>query len=203
MPGDAVISMGALGGQLINPYLATHQTGTRWFYYWDRNGNGAADIGDTVDHNTLDAIFVLREGTTSETEGSVSTIGLVGDSDTWFHAAIIQGMNMELPRSGNGYNSSSGPGIPYAGSDQNKFMPDYGLSGTGYNDLTMLWASANGPQAYASTGASGVPPGWAGGYYWSATIGSGDNNHLALNLNNGYMLAAGDSNQYYVSVIVG
>ena len=88
VPGQAVIDLGSLG-KLTAPVQVD---GGKWFYYWDRNGDGISDwAGDSVSHVALNGIF------TQDVNG---VVGPNGSTDDTYRYATLNGVRVALPTSG-------------------------------------------------------------------------------------------------------
>ena len=166
-PGQALIDLGSYG-KLIAPVQVD---GGKWYYFWDRSGDGtiAASAGslnggrDDIANIVLDAIF------------NQDVNGLMGGgshtNDTYRYATL-NGVHVALPTVG-GVTSP-----PYGALGINSYQPGSAVGSatpangsnalnSTYDDLLAIWDAYNG----AGTGVSidGTPPGWQPYAYWSAT----------------------------------
>ncbi|MFA6014096.1 MAG: Ig-like domain-containing protein [Gallionellaceae bacterium] len=181
--GDAVIDLGS-NGKLIAPV----QVEGNWFYYWDRSGDGtSADTGalnggaDYTTHDILDGIFNKDiNGVINSTVANSD--GLYGTTDTYRYATL-GGVNLALPTAG----GQSSP--PYGVNGIVAFQPGTALSlnttaiNPTYNDLLAIWDSYNGTGTTTGVITTGLPSGWQGINYHSAT--PTDTGHAVVNLTNG------------------
>lgn len=144
--GQPVINLGEGYGQLIYPV----NVDGHWYYFWDRNGDGAAGgSGDVITtHSVLDSIF---------TEDVYDVSG-GGKTDDTYRYATLNSTRVALPTAGE---------VPLEYGHQ----PGTVVSGTAdnptYNDLLAIWDAYNGTGTDMKMG--GTPPGWRAFIYWSAT----------------------------------
>ena len=172
VPGQAVIDLGSLG-RLTAPVQVD---GGKWFYYWDRNGDGISDwAGDSVSHVFLNSIF------TQDVHG---VVGPNGSTDDTYRYATLNGVRVALPTSGSLSGAAAlnhlqpGTTIGVAG-DANAVNPTY-------NDLLAIWDAFNGTGTALDT--NGTPAGWREvSSYWASTPDSLGFNSVGLN--NGYLSA--------------
>jgi hypothetical protein len=147
--GDAVISLGSGNGQLIAPI----QADGKWYYFWDRNSSGTVGAGDSISHESLQAIFKYE-----------STITSVGSTSDTYRYALLNDIKVALPTLGvtmtpnsfgfwNPGESSSTPGYE-PGTSVNSGST---INST-YNDLLAIWDAYNG--SGTSTPSSGIPAPW-------------------------------------------
>lgn len=149
--------------------IAPVHVGGKWFYYWDRSGDGtSADTGalnggvDDTTHDVLDGIFNrdingVANTTVQNYDGNYGTTNV-------YRYGTLNGVQVILPTVGT--------------SNLSEFLNDNGS----YVDLAAIWDSYNA----GNTGynASGTPDGWAtGSYYHSATPSA--TGHAAIDLFNG------------------
>jgi transcriptional antiterminator Rof (Rho-off) len=85
-----IIDLGSYG-KLIAPV----QVEGKWYYFWDRSGNGAASEADWTSHDVLDNLF------NQDINGVVNTTvanadGLFGTTDTYRYATL-NGVHLALP----------------------------------------------------------------------------------------------------------
>lgn len=154
--GDAVIDLGDYGNLIFPVQLAG-----RWYYYWDRSGDGTSDYGlanvedDAFNHDELDVIF------TEDVNGHQNT---GSNTDNTFRYATINGVRLALPSLGDGQSNISS--IYY--------LADHG----DYTDMADIWGSFN-----SGNGTIGAPSGWRRYDYWTASPAS--SGHVAINFYNG------------------
>jgi hypothetical protein len=147
--GQSIIDLGSYG-KLIAPV----QVDGKWYYFWDRNGDGAANTTltngtrDYTTHDFLDALF--RHDINGVTNTSaVNADGHIGTTND-YRFATLNGVNLALPTVGDGtINATSA-----------KFLADNQT----YTDLVEIWDTHN--TGYRT---SGTPIGWDNYIYWSAT----------------------------------
>ena len=144
--GQSVISLGTLG-QLIKPI----QVEGHWYYVWDRNSDG---IHGGADYITMDALETL------------AGIGNIDESNRTF---TLNGVQLRLPTDGLAGSTlgSSGYQLGTAWSNDTLGWDTNPSSNATYDDLAAIWDAFNGTGT--GTGMGGVPSGWNGNYYWSAT----------------------------------
>ena len=182
LAGQSVIDLGSFG-KLIAPVQVD---GGKWYYYWDRSGNGTnANTGtlnggvDNTTHDVLDGIF------NKDING---VVGGGGNTTDTYRYATLNGVQVALPTAG----GQSSP--PYGSGGISNFQPGTTVGSspatTGsnavnatYNDLLAVWDAYNG----TGTGviANGTPSGWQASAYWSATPSA--SGHAIVNLNLGYV----------------
>ena len=154
--GDKPIDLGTFG-KLIAPV----QVEGKWYYYWDRSGDGtSANTGslngstDTVTHDTLDTIFKYDiNGNLNPNAGT--------NTDSVYRYATINGVQLALPTSNGDITHVTNPA---------------GTSATGggttnnsvYDEMLAIWDNFNGTST--STLISGAPTGWANAVYNTATL---------------------------------
>ena len=157
-PGQASIDLGS-SGTLIKPY----QIEGKWYYYWDRSGDGAASnsgsLNGGLDYTTyasIKNIFV------NDINGNVNPNASAGTTDIYRYATI-NGIQFALPTA-NGALATPSYG--------NGLVPATSASGTGttnnsvYDDLLAVWDAFNG--AKDQFGYYTWASGWIGGSYWAA-----------------------------------
>ena len=149
---STVIDLG-VSGKLVAPI----EVEGKWYYFWDRNGDGNTANDGTV-HDALDPIF--NHDINNVTNSTVANAdGLFGTTDVYRYATI-NGVQVALPTLG----------VTYPG---NVWVSGTSASGTGtannatYNDLLAIWDALNGTGTGTQT--SGIPTGWQSGYYLTAT----------------------------------
>ena len=193
--GQAVINLGAGNGQLINGI----QVEGKWYYYWDRNGSGGADLGDRVNHNALDQIF------TQDINGNTNPAGAGADTTNQFRYAELNGVKLALPTQGIGTYVEGQPfgtwyyfpGTAITIDSQGGFQEN-----PLYDDLAAIWDVYSGTTTNHTSNVDGTPSGWARNLnYWSATsTGSGTHGHVVLL--NGDVNSLGDTSNGYVALQV-
>lgn len=171
--GDTVIDLGSYG-KLIAPV----QVDGKWFYFWDRSGDGIANYDggalngghDYTTHNVLDGIF------TEDINGNANP---GSDTTDTYRYATLNGVRLALPTDGDGTTTIN----YYLADNQN------------YTDLAEIWDTHN--SGFQSTG---TPSGWGDDVYWSATpSGSG---HAEVNLYLGYVADGFVLNNAFVALAV-
>jgi hypothetical protein len=173
--GDPTLDLTGSGvagvtGKLIAP---VHVDG-KWYYYWDRSGNGDNTGADDVLHDTLDSIF------NQDINGNVNTTvlnadGNYGTTDVYRYATI-NGVKLALPTVG---------GIPFPGGTSTTNAPGTAIDNnpTGeinptYDGLLAVWDAFNGTGT--GTLLPGIVPAWFYGEYWTATAAA--TGHGTVNL---------------------
>jgi hypothetical protein len=188
-PGDAVIDLGAGNGQLIAPV----QVEGKWYYFWDRNGDGTSEEGgDFLNHNILDEIFKF------DINGNERPAGVTETNDTYRYATI-NGVLVALPTSNGGL-----PLLTSGGGATNQTPTSVDSAQTinpAYDDLMAIWDAFNGSGTVNTSGVSGVPSGWALSSYWSATRVAA-NVHDQVTLSTGHAGQEQDSSALFVALEV-
>ena len=159
LAGQAIIDLGT-SGKLIAPV----QVEGKWYYYWDRSGDGtSANTGslnggtDIVSHDTLDGIF-----TQTLAQLNAGTTGTGTDTTDSIRYGTINGVKLALPTLGAAF---PGDGITMPGT----------VANTTYSDVLGIWDSQNG-----------TPVGWMpASFYWSATPAG--LSHAFVQLGQGYV----------------
>jgi predicted oxidoreductase (fatty acid repression mutant protein) len=174
--GDAVIDLG-LGGQLIKPWQVD---GGKFYYFWDRSGDGIANLADATSHNALDINFTLNIN--GALESAANAVGTVGETDNTFRFADVLGVKVALPTLGaaadaTGAQIGTAVGSVVASDGSNAINPTY-------DDLMAIWDAYNGQGLLGNV--AGVPPGWMAGDYASATPAG--LLHASLNLSTGTVI---------------
>ena len=197
--GDATIDLGRYG-KLINPVQVD---GGKWYYYWDRSGDGtAANSGslnggtDLVNRSVTNNIF------NKDINGNANPKAAAGSWDSYttqtYRYAAIKGVHLALPtlvgenmtnwyefrnRYLSGY---PGIGVSAEGEGSNALNPsnhDYAAIWDAYgNSRGDGWPSQGG-----SLTTPGIPPGWSGeGYFTSTAISPGyEETFINIYLSNG------------------
>ena len=154
--GDLVIDLEG-EGQLNNPIQVD---GGRWYYFWDRSGDGKNAVEDSTTNKVLDEIF---------NKNFSNTVAFDKTSDTNRYASI-NGVELALPTSGG---PMAATGFPVQGLFSGTTIGSASVA-TGsnainipYTDLMAVWDAYNGTGTGQST--IGTPPGWLSAPYWSST----------------------------------
>jgi hypothetical protein len=164
--GQSVIDLGVGNGKLIAPV----QVEGKWYYFWDRNGDGT-NSGDRVDHNTLDSLF------NKDINGVVNTSvtnndGAFGTTDVYRYATI-NGVKLALPTANGGMGYPQGMNALQRSTSYNDAnglnVPSNGTSSGTFDDLLAIWDAFNGSGSFISSSNNGTPAGWQTNSYWSAT----------------------------------
>lgn len=162
-----VIDLGATYGLLIAPV----HVGGKWFYFWDRSGDGTSAEGgslnggtDLCTHDILDTLF-NRDINGIPNTATVDYDGNFGTTNEYRYGTI-NGVRIAVPTTGTGLANEGS--LWYSLSDNQ----------TSYTDLAAIWDSCNSGKK-----TNGTPPGWQANVYWSAT--PNDYGHANLNLNGG------------------
>jgi len=164
----STVSLGAGMGNLIAP--VTEQGGT--YYFWDRSGDGTSAGVDSVSMSTLIPLF-----SHTLTDAAGAAAGSVIDET--HHYAWINGVHLSLPTLGAAF---PGDGV---------FMPGT-VANTTYSGLLGIWDSQNASgttndrSGTPGTVSYGIPSGWGGDDYWSATPAGTGHAFLILNYANVY-----------------
>ncbi len=185
--GDAVINLGT-SGKLIAPV----QVEGKWYYYWDRSGNGESGGGDLIDHDALDTIFNL------DINGNTRPNDVTETNDSYRYA-LINGVLVGLPT------ANGGMTIPQGISTSGVFQNGTAASQVGvtnnssYDGMLALWDIVGG--SATSTNINGTPTNWVYGNYATSTP-SGTGRHIDVNLNGMVTDRADASFSYYVALEV-
>jgi hypothetical protein len=176
MAGDAVIDLG-LGGQLIKPWQVD---GGNFYYFWDRSGDGIANLADATSHNALNINFTLNIN--GALESAANAVGTVGETDNTFRFADVLGVKVALPTLGVAANATGAQ----IGTAVGSLVTTDGSNASNptYNDLMAIWDAYNGQGLLGNV--AGVPPGWMAGNYASATPAG--LLHASLNLSTGTVI---------------
>ena len=161
--GDLVIDLEG-EGQLNKPIQVD---GGRWYYFWDRSGDGINALEDSTTNNVLDEIFKLNSS------GQINPIPGTGTTDI-YRFANLNGVPLALPTSGG---PMAATGFPVQGLFSGTTIGS-AFAGTGsnainisYTDLMAVWDAYNGTGTGQST--IGTPSGWVSAPYWSSTRTNG------------------------------
>ena len=174
--GQPVINLGSYG-KLIYPVKVD---GGRWFYIWDRTGDGTIGTTgpnfDAVSHDVLDSLF------TQSSSGQQRVTS--GNTDDTYRFATLNNVRVALPTLG----ASIDTATPYSVLFGGKFDPGAAryfastvvgsvdkpsgsdqINGT-YDDLLAIWDAFNGVGVSIATNAgAGFPPNWPSNFLWSST----------------------------------
>jgi hypothetical protein len=196
--GQAVIDLGNYG-KLIAPV----QVEGKWYYFWDRSGDGTIANtgvlnggGDSTTHHVLNEIFgsTLEQVTNSSASSLITAASGTGTTDTTRYA-IINGVKLAL--------ATANGGTPYPrpinGYQNSTAYTDAGATSNGttssFNELLAIWDAYNGTGVNQED-INGVPSGWPGLPYWSATPSAAG--HAYIYLNGGFPVGGGDQESYNV-----
>jgi hypothetical protein len=179
--GDAEIDLGA-SGKLIAPV----QVEGKWYYFWDRSGNGGPDGADITTHDVLDGIF---------NQDINGTVGGGGNTTDTYRYATLNGVQLALPSANGGIAYPQGIGNVQNGT---------AATGTGttnnsdFEELLAIWDTHNGTGT--GTSITGTPSAWQAASYWSATPSA--LGHAVVALNIGYVYDGHDGTDSYVALQV-
>jgi hypothetical protein len=195
LAGQSVIDLGS-SGKLIAPV----QVEGKWYYFWDRSGDGTSagsgGVNDYTTHDVLDGIFTqtlaqLNAGTSGTGTNTTDTI----------RYATINGVKLALPTYGGPLDGSDNA-APLQGINQYQngtaVTNNTTTNNSTFDDLLAIWDSLNGVGTGNSS--NGIPSGWRGDSYWSATpAGTG---HAFVYLYNGYVNSTYDIFHNFVALQV-
>ena len=161
----SVINLGSGNGQLIAPVQVD---GGKWYYYWDRDGSGSANIADYFSSSgnyTFSQLFAVFKEDVN---------GVVGAStNNTYRYATLNGVRLALPTIG------GSDGLPYGPNGIGSLQPNTSVVlnevNNAYDDLLAIWdayAAWNNSYYSGYYGWNGAPPGWSGDSYISATPGN-------------------------------
>ena len=154
--GDLVIDLEG-EGQLNRPIQVD---GGRWYYFWDRNGDGRNAVEDSTTNRVLDGIF----------NNNISNTAAFDKTTDIFRYASINGVPLALPTSG-GPKATTGFPVQglFSGTTIGSASANTGSNAINisYADLMAVWDAYNGTGTEKST--IGTPPGWVSAPYWSST----------------------------------
>ena len=158
--GDLVIDLEG-EGQLNRPIQVD---GGRWYYFWDRNGDGRNAVEDSTTNMVLDGIF----------NNNISNTAAFDKTTDAFRYASINGVPLALPTSG-GPKATTGFPVQglFSGTTIGSASANTGSNAINisYADLMAVWDAYNGTGTGKST--IGTPPGWVSAPYWSSTRTNG------------------------------
>ena len=198
LTGEGVIDLGSYG-KLIAPVQVD---GGKWFYYWDRSGNGtSANSGslnggvDTATHDVLDGLFQY------DVNGVLNT-ATGTDTNNTYRYWTLDGVTMALPTygasaavNGSAFKAQTVVGTTPAATGTN------GVNNT-YDDLLAVWDAYNGRGTTSLQHPSGVPTGWFNNTYWAATSTTTASQHVYVTLTNGIVSQATDTTIFNVALQV-
>jgi hypothetical protein len=178
--GQAVIDLGG-SGKLIAPI----QVEGKWYYFWDRNGDGLASASDLTTHDVLDGILNFDiNGVINSTVNNAD--GLKGTTDTYRYATL-NSVKVALPTLGSTFSGAEA-------------KPGTSASGTGtannstYDDLLAIWDALNGTGTGTFIDANMLSfPGWPNSSYHSSTPTFTGNAGHAYMGSNGVVNTASDN----------
>ena len=161
----SVINLGSGNGLLIAPVQVD---GGKWYYYWDRDGSGSANIADYFSSSgnyTFSQLFAVFKEDVN---------GVVGAStNNTYRYATLNGVRLALPTIG------GSDGLPYGPNGIGSLQPNTSVVlnevNNAYDDLLAIWdayAAWNNSYYSGYYGWNGAPPGWSGDSYISATPGN-------------------------------
>jgi len=161
----SVINLGSGNGQLIAPVQVD---GGKWYYYWDRDGSGSANIADYFSSSgnyTRSQLFATFKEDVN---------GVVGAStNNTYRYATLNGVRLALPTIG------GSDSLPYGPNGTERLQPNTSVVlnevNNAYDDLLAIWdayAAWNNSYSSGYYGWNGAPPGWSGDSYISATPGN-------------------------------
>ena len=160
--GTNMVDLGA-NGRLIAPM----NVDGRWYYYWDRSGDGIANAADLISYNDLKLFFA------HDVTGGTST-----DIFDGANYGTLNGVQLKLPTLGD----PDTTGL-HAGTAVDNSTP--GQNNTTYDDLLAVWDAFNGSTA-GQTNVAGLPSAWlAGSPYASSTFKNSDSTHYSVDLSTG------------------
>jgi hypothetical protein len=177
-------------GKLIAPV----QVEGKWYYYWDRSGDGTnANAGslnsgtDTISHTSLSAIF------NEDINGNVNPNAATTGTTDVYRYATINGLRLALP-------TANGGQVFPQGLDalQNGTSATTGGSSS-FDEYLAIWDTHNGTGTGSTL--SGTPADWVNSVYWSSTQ-TGSNQHAYINLGEGRVQSVTDSSQARVALEV-
>ena len=180
LAGQSVIDLGSYG-----KLIAGVQVEGKWYYYWDRSGDGTSAGVDYTTHDVLDGIFKY------DINGNLDTDS---NTDNTYRYATLNGVKVALPTYGGVNAIATDTGFKAGTAVSNNTTTDNPT----YNDLLAIWDSYNG--ATTGTYMAGAPSGWHANIYWSATPST--SGHANVNLNNGNVNDNNDTNNKYVALQV-
>ena len=197
--GQTSIDLGT-NGKLIKPV----QVEGRWYYYWDRSGDGSSlntgslNAGtDRITHEVLDSLF-----TQTRSQLNTGTTGSGTNTTDLIRYTTFDGVKVALPTANGGLAYPQGLAKPQNGT----IYTDAGSSSNGsssapFNELLAIWDAYNGTGT--TSGLKGVPTGWQEPAYWSATNdASNAANHTYVNFTDSSVYSDPDGNPRNVALQV-
>jgi hypothetical protein len=170
------INLGGTNGKLIGGF----QVLGKWYYYWDKSGDGVAN-----DNMSMDTLEILMKGSSSGT--------VVTESSRDFSLGALRVL---LPTRGTTSTSTYAAATNWGSSTTGA---DTGAAAhpSGFTDYAAIWDYindiGNGSTGSAPADAKAtMPSGWAAGNYWTSTQGSSAGQHWWLNPSEGYQTSWGD-----------
>jgi hypothetical protein len=159
--------------------------GGKWYYFWDRSGDGTNAGADGSDHDLLDQIFNY-DSNGNQNPGA--------DTTDQYRYATLNGVKLALPTIG--VQGGTSEIHTYAGTtigNAQKTLGSNALNET-YDDFMAIWDAYNGVGTTTEDSSVnwGMPTTWAPGHYWASGLGTGTPaTHAFLDLNHGYAYAVG------------
>jgi hypothetical protein len=180
--GETVIPLGP-NGNLIAPV----QVEGKWYYYWDKSGNGTAGTEDQMTHDTLDAIFRY------DINGIINPLANT-NTNSVYRYSYINGIQLALPTL-NGdvkfvWNGNNVQGTAYAdgGATSN------GTFSTEYDELLAIIDAYNGTTLGFNARSSALQTKWGPAYIWAADDAVPDVNYHANVYTDGSYMNYGGAN---------
>jgi hypothetical protein len=172
-------------GQYLGKLIAAKAVEGKLYYFWDKNGNGVADIDDATTMDNLATIFKYNsDGVLNKNNGGYIT--------EEFRFATLSGYKVALPTTGRpsdwDFNLNKGIGTDFdllGANSPNK------VASSKYNDLMAIWDAYNGSST--GTGLKSNPPGWMSGLYWNAeakTLMQEGDSHGLIDFTDGSLTSA-------------
>ncbi|MEN9669927.1 MAG: hypothetical protein RL018_204, partial [Pseudomonadota bacterium] len=193
--------LGTLDGKSLGKLIAGKTVGGRLYYFWDKNGDGIANIEDATTMDDLAKIFRYDAAGKINTNNGADQVGYITDN---YRFATLNGMKLALPTFGaipiqNGqYNIT---GSNYDLRDPNSQNTSYSK----FDGLYQIWDAFNGNKtsAYVSSNPimsaqNGTPDGWMKGTYWSSKDIILTHQTSSQNQNNGW-----DPGHFFVDLSTG
>jgi len=172
--GQPIIDLGSYG-KLIFPVKVD---GGKWFYIWDRTGDGTVGTSspnfDAVSHDILDSIF------TQNSSGQERVTS--GNTDDTFRFATLNNVRVALPTLGSSIDAATPHSVLFGGNfdpgaaryfqstvvgSADKTSGSDQTNGT-YDDLLAIWDAFNGIGITIGQTA-GFPANWPNNFLWSST----------------------------------
>ncbi len=189
-------------GKLVNPVQVDDG---KWFYYWDRSGDGSSENFGSK-NNALDTISFgqLIDLFSNDINGDppdtpINVYDRSGQFITQekyisdvYRYADLNGVKVALPTLAGEGGATMAPN----GNNQVQPLTDLAINEVNhlYDDFLAIWDGFNVKDNDGRTNKNGTPPGWKAGEYWSATHYEWDMGYRRepqfLNLSNGYVTDA-------------